>query len=317
MNKQEKLIVFLPALNEEEKIEEVIKTIPANIEGIGETLVLVIDDGSIDKTASLASKAGAHVVSHSYNRGLGISFQGAIRYALENQADILVGIDADGQFDSRFIPELIKPIQSGEAHLVMGNRFLDGKPKNMAFIKYWGNKQISRLVTIVSGHKFQDVSCGFRAYSREALYHMNLFGVFSYTHEVILDLIFKGLNVVEHPISVRYFPERKSRIVSSVIRYAINTSKIIFRTMLDYKPLRFFGNLGALNILIGSGFVGFMLGHYFLTGAYTPYKSFGFIGLGFGVFGLVIFFIGLVADMLNRIRINQERIMYELRKGNK
>jgi hypothetical protein len=72
--------------------------------------------------------------------------------------------------------------------------------------------------------------------------------------------------------------------------------------------------LGALNLFVGFGFVGFMLGNYFLTGAFTPYKSFGFIGLGFSVFGLIIIFIGLVADMLNRIRLNQERIMYEMRK---
>lgn len=184
----------------------------------------------------------------------------------------------------------------------------------MPRIKYWGNKQVSRLVRIVSGHKFQDVSCGFRAYSSEALQHLNLFGTFSYTHEAILDLVYKGLTVIELPISVKYYPDRKSRIGSSIPRYAINTLKIIFRTMLDYKPLRFFGNLGAINLIVGFGFVGFMLGHYLLTGAFTPYKSFGFIGLGFSVFGLIIIFIGLVADMLNRIRINQERIMYEMRK---
>jgi hypothetical protein len=186
----------------------------------------------------------------------------------------------------------------------------------MARIKYWGNKQISRLIRIVSGQELQDVSCGFRAYSSEALYHLNLFGSFSYTHETILDLVYKGFSVMELPISVKYYPERKSRIVSSISGYAFNTSKIIFRTMLDYKPLRFFGTLGVLNLLIGFVFVGYMLGNYLLSGAFTPYKSFGFIGLGFGVFGLIILFIGLVADMLNRIRINQDRILYTLRKGN-
>jgi hypothetical protein len=240
-----------------------------------------------------------------------------LTYALVNNADILVSIDADGQFNPKDIPNLIQPIHNGTAKMVTANRFSDGMPAHMPRMKYWGNKQISKLISIISKHQIEDVSCGFRAYSRDALYHLNLFGRYSYTHEVILNLSFKGLAIAEYPIEVKYFQDRKSRIASSLFKYAFNMGKIIFRTLLDYRPMFFFGNLGILNLLVAFFFVGFMLIHYFVTGAFTPYKAFGFIGLGFGVFGLLIFFIGLVADMLNRIRLNQDKILYELHRNKK
>ena len=308
-----KAIIYLPAFNEAEKIEQVINSLPRELSNVGKIEILVVDDGSIDDTVLIAHRVNAKVISHHKNRGLGIAFQNAVKYALDNDADILVSIDADGQFDPNDIPALISPLLSNKYHMVTGNRFYSGRPKNMPKSKYWGNKQVSKIVSLVSGVKFTDVSCGFRAYSREALYNLNLFGVYSYTHEAILNLVYKGLTIAEHPIEVKYFPERKSRIASNLIKYTYNTSKIIFRSMLDYRPLFFFGNLGFLCLLIGLLFVGYLLGFYFTTGAFTPYKSFGFIGLGFGIFGLLILFIGLVADMLNRIRLNQDRILYRMK----
>lgn len=311
--KQDSLIIYMPALNEAKTIQQVIAGLPAEIEGINEIEVLVVDDGSTDDTAALAAAMNATVISHHKNRGLGIAFQTAIDYMLKTNADLLVSIDADGQFDSAKIPDLLRPIQSGEAWMVTGNRFAQDKPKNMPTIKYWGNHLISGMVGRIASLQFQDVSCGFRAYSREAVYHLNLFGSFSYTHEVILNLAFKGVPITEVPIQVTYYPGRKSRIASSVVRYAYRANKIILRTMLDYRPLYFFGNLGFISLLVAVFFVGYMLVHYFATGAFSPYKSFGFIGLGFAVAGFFVLFIGLVADMLNRIRINQDKILYHLK----
>jgi glycosyltransferase involved in cell wall biosynthesis len=304
----------MPALNEAANIKKVISNLPKKLEKVSQVEILVIDDGSTDETADFAREMEASVVSHYKNLGLGIAFQTALNYALKNDADILVSIDADGQFDPGDIPDMIEPILNGYAQMVTGNRFSNGKPENMPLIKYWGNKQVSRILSSISKHSFEDVSCGFRAYSRDALYQLNLFGTYSYTHEVILNLAFKGYSIVECPIAVEYFSDRKSRIASSITKYALNTGKIIMRTMLDYKPLYFFGNLGLFSLVIGILFVSYMLIHYLLTGAFTPYKSFGFIGLGFGIFGLIILFIGLVADMLNRIRLNQDKILYEMRK---
>lgn len=309
-----KLIIYMPALNEAGCIESVIAGLPQTLPGVEHIQCLVIDDGSLDATASLARAAGACVVSHGRNLGVGSAFQSAVQFALENNADILVGIDADGQFDSTEISALIQPILTRRADMVVGNRFVGGMPRHMPRLKYWGNKRMSQLIHYVGGQKFQDVSCGFRAYSREAMFRMNNFGGFTYTHETILSLVFQRLNVLEVPIRVKYDPTRKSRVAGSLIRYAMQTSAIIFRVMLDYRPMRVFGTFGGILIFIGSGFTLFMLGHYALTGSFTPYKSFGFIGLGFFIFGLLVFLIALIADMLNRLRLSQDKLLYELKK---
>lgn len=309
-----KLIIYMPALNEEENIHQVIAHLPSEISKIDEIEYLVVDDGSTDQTAVFARAAGTHVVSHGKNRGVGAAFQTAVQYALENSTDILVGIDADGQFDPNEIPILIDPILNRQADMVVGNRFVQGKPESMLGLKYWGNQQVAKLVSAICRQKFQDVSCGFRAYNREALLRLNIFADFTYTHETILSLIYQGLRVHEQPIHVKYDPERKSRIADSVLHYAIQASKIIFRIMLDYRPIQVFGALGSISLCIGIGFELFLFGYYFIMGSFSPYKSTGFIGLGFIIFGILILIIALIADMLNRMRKNQDRLLYEIKK---
>jgi len=312
--KKIKLIIYMPALNEEVNIQRVIANLPRSLDGIKTVQTLVVDDGSIDQTARLALASGAQVVSHGKNRGVGTAFQSAVRFSLENDADILVGIDADGQFDPAEIPALIQPIIEEQAEMVVGNRFASGKPINMSRIKYWGNKKVAQLLGNITGQTFQDVSCGFRAYSREALLRLNIFAEFTYTHETILSLMYQGLRVMEYPITVRYFLDRKSRVAGSILHYAVQTSKIILRVLLDYRPIRVFGSFGSLCMIIGIGFELFLMTHYVLTSSFSPYKATGFIGLGFIIFGLLILVIALIADMLNRLRVNQDKLLYEIKQ---
>ncbi len=304
----------MPAFNEEEKIEQVISYLPRELKNIDVIEYLVIDDGSIDKTATLAQSSGAQIVSHGKNRGVGAAFHSALRFALENNVDILVGIDADGQFDPKEIPDLIQPILDEKADMVIGNRFVSGIPENMSKIKYWGNQKIAKLISSITGQNFRDVSCGYRAYSREALLRLNIFGEFTYTHETILSLAYQGLQVAEHPIKVIYYPNRKSRVASSIFHYAVQTSKIILRVLLDYRPMRVFGISGFFFVIVGIGFETFLFGYYFLKHSFSPYKTTGFIGLGFIIFGMLILMMALIADMLNRLRINQDRQLYEIKK---
>jgi glycosyltransferase involved in cell wall biosynthesis len=309
-----KLLIYIPALNEEKSIKNVIDNLPKQIDGISSIEVLVIDDGSEDDTAKIAKDTGVHLISHGNNRGLGTAFQTGVQFSLDNGIDILVGIDADGQFNANDIPKLIEPILKKQIYMVTGNRFSNGKPSNMSTIKYSGNQWVAKIINKLTGSKLSDVSCGYRAYSREALCNLSLFGTFSYTHEVILKLVFNEFPVTEVPISVKYFTERKSRIASSIPNYAIRTSMIIFRTLLDYRPIRVFGTLGGINLLIALVFIGALFTHYLFNGAFTPYKSFGFIGLGFAIFGILLFIFGLLADMINRVRVNQDKILYKLNK---
>ncbi len=309
-----KLVIYMPVLNEEEGILETLKALPKKIEGISEIQYLVVDDGSTDNSVKLATDFGAKVVSHGFNRGVGAAFQTALKEALKMKADILVSVDADRQFNVDQIPDIIQPILKGEANMVTGNRFEKGIPEHMPKTKYWGNIQMSRLISIISGKYFRDVSCGFRAYDREAMLNLNLFGEFTYTQETILDIVYKGLKVIEFPVDVIYYPSRKSRVAGSIIKYATRTSKIIIKTLRDYRPMLFFGGMGLISGLIGMLFEIFLFIHYFSTGEFTPFKFLGFLGAGFIILGLFLLIVGLLADMFNRIRINQERIIYQMKK---
>ena len=310
-----KLLVYLPVLNEARSIAEVIARLPKALSGVEVVQCLVIDDGSTDGSGALAAQSGALVVSHERNRGVGAALRSAVQFALENEMDVLVGIDADAQFDPNEIPGLVGPIIAGTADLVLGNRFAAGRPEHMSWLKYWGNQRLAGLLSYVSGHRYRDVSCGFRAYGREALLHLNLFGEFTYTHETILSLDHQGMRILQQPITVKYFPGRKSRVAGSLYSYAVQASKIIFRALLDYHPMRVFGTVAATFALIGVGFVFFLLGNYIVTGAFTPYKAFQFIGLGFIIFGALVFLSALIADMINRLRTNQDRLLYELKRA--
>jgi len=305
----------MPAFNEEMNIHNVIESLPQSLDNIDIIQYLVVDDGSNDKTKELAQATGAQVVRHKKNQGVGTAFNSALQFAIEHEADILVSIDADGQFNPNEIPNLIEPILSQRADMVIGNRFASGLPKHMPKIKYWGNKQVSKLLSYICDQKFQDVSCGFRAYSRDTLLRLNLHGSFTYTHETILSTVYQGKYVMECPISVRYDPERKSRVATSLYQYSLRTSFIIFRVLLDYQPMRVFGMFGAFLISLGTFFILFILGRYAITHTFTPYKTFGFIGLGFFIFGLLVILLAFIADMMNRIRVNQDRFLYEIRKS--
>jgi len=314
-----KLCILIPALNEEKTISNVIKSIPKRFEGMDEIEILVVDDGSVDKTVELAKECGAIVKSHQETRGVGSAFSTGLVAALELGSDVLVNIDADGQFSPGDIPLLISPILAGDADFVSGDRFTyeDNtirKPEHMSVLKFWGNKMMSRLISTMTGMRFTDVSCGFRAYSREAMLQLNLTGKFTYTQETFIDLANKGLSILTVPVYVRYFPERESRIASNLISYMIRTVKIILRAYRDYKPLRFFGWLGLINIFLGLVFGGFILINFIRTSAFSPYKFVGFIGVYFFSIGLLLWIVGVLADMFVRYRINQEKILYYEKK---
>lgn len=313
---QRMLCVVMPALNEEATIGDVISKVPRTIEGISDVVVLVVDDGSTDNTRAISMEAGAEVVSHPSNRGLGAAFRTGVAAALAMGADFMVNIDADGQFDPADIPKVLQPLTDGNADCVTASRFADQSlTPQMYSVKLYGNHMMSWLISKLVGRKFFDVSCGFRAYTADTLCHMNLQGRFTYTQETFMDLIFKGMRIVEVPLSVRGTrPVGESRIASSIPRYAYNTSKIIFRTIRDYYPLRVFTMI-ASSFLIGSAacFI-FLLVHYLQTGSFSPHKWAGFAGSFLGTIGVVVAAAGLLADMFVRIRVNQEQILYMMKR---
>ena len=310
------LVILIPCMNEEKSIQEVISKIPPSFDFISKFEILVIDDGSTDRTAELAEKAGAKVISHPYNMGVGVAFNTGIEKAIDMGSDIVVNMDGDGQFDPGDIPKLIEPIVHNKADFVTASRFKNQQLEpEMSRIKKWGNKRISQLISVLTKQKFYDVSCGFRAYSQETLFKMNLIGKFTYTQETFLDLVSKNLRIVEIPMKVRGEREfGESKVANNLLSYAVNSAKIIFRTFRDYKPLKFFGYISMLfflfSFLIGAFFIGF----YIKNGHFSPHLWAGFTSAFLLMFSIVFIITGLLADMFDRIRQTQEKLLYLNRK---
>src|SRR3989304_2079715 len=205
-------------------------SIPRKIMGIEKVEVLVVNDGSADKT-----------VSHKRNSGVGAAFMTGVRNAILMNADIVVTVDADSQFDSGQIPELIVPILNQQADVVIGSRFQNKKPANIPRIKYVGNNIFSKLVSWVVGQRFTDTQTGFRAYSKEALLNISVVNDFTYTQEALIDLKFKDLRIIEVPVSVIYDDKRKSRVVKNIFSYTSRALSIIIRTLMYHRPIFSFG----------------------------------------------------------------------------
>jgi glycosyltransferase involved in cell wall biosynthesis len=310
------LLVALPALDEEKTVAGVIRAIPRDLPGISRIEVLVVDDGSSDRTAAEAEAAGATVLRHATPQGVGAAFGTALRHAIDIAADLMVSIDADGQFDPADIPLLVEPVQSGRADFASASRFSDpALIPEMPLMKRWGNGVVARLVSGLTGQTFHDVSCGMRCYSRRAALSLNPIGRFTYTQEVFLNLAFKRLRIVEVPVAVRGEREfGKSRVASNLWRYGLNTSGIIFRCYRDYRPMLFFGSVAGALAVISLVLLTFLGIHYLDSGHFSPHKWAGFSGAAGLMLALLIFVTGLIGDMLNRHRIYLEELLYRERE---
>jgi len=306
-----RLLVAIPALDEQSSIGQVIEAIPQAIPGVSEIEVLVVDDGSRDATASIAEQAGARVLKHDRNRGVGAAFHTALAFAIEHGFDLLATIDADGQFDPANLPSLVAPVLDDEADFATASRFKDpALVPDMPRAKLWGNRQLARLISGLTGYDFYDVSCGMRCYGRRAMLNLNLMGEFTYTQEVFLNLSSKDLRIVEVPVRVRGEREYgQSRVASSLWRYALSTSQIILRAYRDYHPLRFFGGIALLLLALACCLEIFFFGHYLATGSFSPHKWAGFLGGGLAGLSLMLLHIALIGDMLKRHRVYLEELL--------
>lgn len=288
-----KLVVVIPAYDEEKNIEKTILSIPKKISGINKIEILVVNDGSTDKTVDLAYNAGANnIVSHRTNMGVGSAFMTGVRNAISMDADLVVTVDADSQFNSNQIPELIIPILNKQLDVVIGSRFLQGKPNGIPKIKYVGNKIFTKIVSWAISQKFTDTQSGFRAYSREALYNISIVNDFTYTQEVLIDLKFKKMKIGEIPVSVNYDDKRKSRVVKSIFGYSNRVFSIILKSLIFHRPIFLFSLFGAF--LIGVGVIAKIIT---ITDVFVWGVSAG-LSTGLIILGIVSFMMGLLSSMI-------------------
>lgn len=310
-----KLIINLPAFNEEKKIGETIRKIPRQINGVDEIFIQVINDGSRDKTVEIAKDAGANeVFSHPTNRGIGITFRTAVEKALESGADIMVNMDADGQFNAEDITKLIQPIIENRADLVSASRFGHKKAANMPQIKYFLNKTAAWIIGKFMDYPIDDLTCGFRAYSRESLLRLNLSGGFTYTQEVIIDAIGKKLKIEWIPTTVIYFENRQSRVVKNVFNYVGNSGKIILKTVRDVRPMRFFGTPALILIFTSFVFFVYFLVMYLETLKITPYRNILLLAITLFLIGIQFLIFAFIADMIKTTRKIIEDQTYLIKK---
>jgi glycosyltransferase involved in cell wall biosynthesis len=199
MNKQ-KVVVFLPAYNEEKAIGEVIKKIPRHFHPMVEVKVLVIDDGSTDQTVAVAKAAGAdYIYQMGKNQGLGAAVRKGLQECVRLGADIGVMIDADNEYPAEQIPDLLAPIFRGEADYTMGSRFL-GTINGMKLHRRLGNYFFTFLQSLLLRKWIYDGQSGMRAFSRQAMENAEIIHDYNYAQVLTLNLVRKGFRVKEVPI---------------------------------------------------------------------------------------------------------------------
>jgi glycosyltransferase involved in cell wall biosynthesis len=288
------IIVSIPAYNEEQTIVKVIEDIKKHMRGYSYK-ILVIDDGSTDKTAKLAKKAGAIVYSNSRNLGLAETFQIELKKCLELKADIIIHTDADGQYPAIYIPELIKKIKEGY-DLVLGARF-SGRLRHMPFMKLLGNRAFAKALSNMLKIKITDSTTGFRAFTSRVAKEIQFINTFTYTQEQLIKAANQGFKIAEIPIKTRR--TRKSKLFRSSSQYALKAWTNILRIYRDYEPLKFFVSIGLGFISIGV-----------LIGLYILYNMLIYGGVGgiprvilsalFIITGVQIVIFGFLADMLKK-----------------
>ena len=185
----------------------------------------------------------------------------------------------------------------------------------MPWIKKWGNRRAANFLNNLAQLNLNDVSCGFRAYSRDAALRATLLGRHTYTHEVILDLAFRGLRIIEVPVKVVGVRKvGKSKVAGNLWKYGWNSLLIILRAYRDYRPLHVFGGISLVFLVLALGFGGFILWHFLKTGSFSPYIFVAFLAGGFGFIALICYITALLAGMISRLRILQDEQLFLLRK---
>ncbi|PIN76098.1 glycosyl transferase family 2 [Candidatus Woesearchaeota archaeon CG10_big_fil_rev_8_21_14_0_10_36_11] len=289
------IVISIPAYNEEKTLPRVLDEIKEVMKGNYTYKVLVLNDGSTDKTKDVAQKHGAIVISNKKNRGLAETFRAEMRECIKLKADIIVHTDADGQYHPQHIPQLIEKVKEGY-DLVLGSRFR-GKIEKMPFMKRMGNRMFSRVISKLTKTTITDSTTGYRAFTREVAEDISYINTFTYTQEQIIKAAKQGFKITEIPIVAR--KTRNSRLFKSSFQYAVKAWINILRIYRDYDPLKFFGYAGGL--LFGTGvLIGiYVLIHVLLTGAAGGIPRVilsAILMLG----GIQITIFGFLADMLRK-----------------
>jgi len=307
-----KLIIQIPCLNEEQTLQQTYNELPRKIEGVDEIETLIIDDGSVDRTVEVARELGVnHIVRHTQNKGLAEAFMSGLDACVKLGADIIVNTDGDNQYNADCIADLIQPVLTGKADMVVGDRQID-RISHFSFLKKRLQELGSWVVRHVSETTIPDTTSGFRAFSREAALRLNVVSGFTYTLETIIQAGKSNIAITSVPVRTND-KLRESRLFGSMSKYIKRSIATIFRIYMMYEPLRTFSMIGAgifgSGLVVGARFVYY----YFSEGGAGHIQSL-ILSAVLMLIGFQTIMFGLLADLIRANRRLIEDTQYRVKK---
>jgi glycosyltransferase involved in cell wall biosynthesis len=233
-----KVVVIMPAYNAAKTLRMTYMELPHELVD----LVLLVDDGSADETVDIARRLGLELFVHNRNYGYGGNQKTCYAEALKANADIVVMVHPDYQYDPRCLPQIIEPIERGEADVVLGSRLMGISPmkQGMPWWKFLGNRLLTKVENAAFGLRLSEYHTGYRAFSREVLetinFQMNADG-FIFDQEVIAQIVAARFRIAEVPVPTRYFPEASSASFVDSCRYGLGILWLVLRYSLHERNL--------------------------------------------------------------------------------
>jgi glycosyltransferase involved in cell wall biosynthesis len=308
-----KLIIQIPCLNEEATLPQTIAALPRQIGGIDQVELLVIDDGSTDRTVEVARECGVeHIVRLTNNRGLAAAFQAGLDACLKLGADLIVNTDADNQYSGADVPKLVAPILAGEADMVVGDRrvatieHFSGAKKALQRIGSW-------VVRRLSDTEIADTTSGFRAYNREAALGLLVTDNFTYTLESLIQagkmlVAVEGVEISTNPQT------RESRLFDSTGAYVRRNALSILRIYARYEPLRVFASASAVvGVLALCAWMPFLIDWIFKGDSSGHIQSL-ILGAVLFIAALQLLALGVIGDLLASQRVMTQRVFERVRR---
>jgi glycosyltransferase involved in cell wall biosynthesis len=308
-----KLIVQIPCLNEEATLPATIADLPRRLDGVDEIELLVIDDGSTDRTVEVARECGIdHIVRLTNNKGLAAGFQAGLDACLKLGADLVVNTDADNQYSGADVAKLVAPILAGKADMVVGDRRVRdiehfSAPKKR--LQRWG----SWVVRALSGTDVADATSGFRAYNREAALQLLVVDNFTYTLESLIQA--GKMLVAVDQVEIETNPRtRESRHFASTGSYVRRNGLAILRIYARYEPLRVFVTASAVvAVLAIAAWLPFLL-DWILNGDSTGHIQSLILGAVLFIAAVQLFALGVIGDLLAGQRVMSQRTFERVRR---
>lgn len=308
-----KLIIQIPCWNEEAALPQAFAALPRAVPGFDRVEILIIDDGSTDRTVDVARELGVdHVVQLVTHQGLAAAFQRGLHECLAHGADVIVNTDADNQYEADHIPRLVEPILAGRADYVVGDRSVESLP-HFSWIKKKLQRFGSYVVRVASRTRIPDTTSGFRALSRNAALQLFVHSNYTYTHETLIQAGQKDIAVESVKVGVNQVV-RPSRLFKSIPRYVLRSADTIARIYLIYNAFYVLSRVAIALGLIGLSCAGVHLGLALHPDHAPPgWLLLGAAGVALGA-ALAVFLAAILADLLAVNRRLQEETLTHLRR---